>query len=299
MSSSTGTASASVTLIDFGFARSPLLDESVRDNLVGTVRYLAPEAAGLLAAPADERSDLYAVGVLLFECLAGAPPFPGPGVADLLRQHLTMPVPDVCDLRTGVPRVSGRDPAAPPAQGPGRPLPVGIGARLRPGVAVEGPGGRRRRSADDDRPGRPAAQPHRPGVRGPRRGARGAGVAWSPRPWPAAVVSCCSTPSPAAARADCSPRSRRRRVARASPCCTARASRTPRSSRSRCSKESFATWSPARTPPRCASRSWTGSGTAGPPSPGCCPRCSRWSSSPRTPGPRPSVSGAHSLRCDT
>ena len=100
-----GSAAETVTLIDFGFARSPHLDESVRDNLVGTVRYLAPEAAGLLAAPADERSDLYAVGVLLFECLVGAPPFPGPGVADLLRQHLTMPVPDVCDLRPGVPRV--------------------------------------------------------------------------------------------------------------------------------------------------------------------------------------------------
>ena len=37
-----------VTLIDFGFARSPWLDESIRDELVGTVRYLAPEAAGLL-----------------------------------------------------------------------------------------------------------------------------------------------------------------------------------------------------------------------------------------------------------
>ncbi len=94
-----------VTLIDFGFARSALLDESVREDLVGTVRYLAPEAAGLLSAMPDERSDLYAVGILLFECLAGAPPFPGPGVSDLLRQHLSMPAPAVCDLRPDVPRV--------------------------------------------------------------------------------------------------------------------------------------------------------------------------------------------------
>ena len=85
----------SVTLIDFGFARSPWLDESIRDDLVGTVRYLAPEAAGLLAVAADERSDLYSVGVLLFECLSGHPPFPGPSVGDLLRQHLSMPVPDI------------------------------------------------------------------------------------------------------------------------------------------------------------------------------------------------------------
>lgn len=54
-----------VTLVDFGFARSRWLDDSLRDDLVGTVRYLAPEAAGLLAAPVDERSDLYALGVLL------------------------------------------------------------------------------------------------------------------------------------------------------------------------------------------------------------------------------------------
>ncbi|MEZ0577353.1 EAL domain-containing protein [Nocardioides sp. MH1] len=93
-----------VTLIDFGFARSAHLDESVRDDLVGTIRYLAPEAAGLLSATPDERSDLYAVGIVLFECLAGAPPFPGPGVSDLLRQHLSVQAPSVCDLRSDVPR---------------------------------------------------------------------------------------------------------------------------------------------------------------------------------------------------
>ena len=93
-----------VSLIDFGFARSPWLDESIRDDLVGTVRYLAPEAAGLLAVPADERSDLYSLGVLLFECLTGRPPFLGPTVGDLLRQHLSAPVPELKDLDVQVPR---------------------------------------------------------------------------------------------------------------------------------------------------------------------------------------------------
>ncbi|WP_183094523.1 EAL domain-containing protein [Nocardioides stalactiti] len=99
-----GTDPVAVTLVDFGFARSALLDESVREDLVGTVRYLAPEAAGLLSVTPDERSDLYAVGILLFECLVGAPPFPGPGVSDLLRQHLSMAAPAAHDLRPDVPR---------------------------------------------------------------------------------------------------------------------------------------------------------------------------------------------------
>jgi len=93
-----------ITLIDFGFARSPWLDESIRDDLVGTVRYLAPESAGLLAVPADERSDLYATGVLLFECLSGRPPFQGPTVGDLLRQHLSSPVPELHEVGVQVPR---------------------------------------------------------------------------------------------------------------------------------------------------------------------------------------------------
>ena len=93
-----------VTLIDFGFARSPWLDEAIRDDLVGTVRYLAPESAGLLSAPPDERSDLYAMGVVLYECLAGRPPFDGTSVGDLLRQHLSAPVPNLRVLVPGVPR---------------------------------------------------------------------------------------------------------------------------------------------------------------------------------------------------
>jgi diguanylate cyclase (GGDEF)-like protein/PAS domain S-box-containing protein len=92
------------TLIDFGFARSPWLHESIRDELVGTLRYLAPESAGVLASPADERSDLYALGVVLYECLAGRPPFTGSSVGDLLRQHLSAPVPLLRDCGIPVPR---------------------------------------------------------------------------------------------------------------------------------------------------------------------------------------------------
>src|SRR5436190_18156394 len=81
-----------VVLIDFGFARSVWLDPSIRDEPVGTVRYLAPEAIGALGGTViDERSDLYSVGVLLFVCLAGRPAFEGRDIGDVLRQHLSAP----------------------------------------------------------------------------------------------------------------------------------------------------------------------------------------------------------------
>jgi serine/threonine protein kinase len=94
----------SVALIDFGFARSPWLDAAIRDELVGTVRYLAPEAAGLLEAPVDERSDLYALGVLLYEAVSGRAPFTGPSVGDVLRQHLSARVPALAPSDATVPR---------------------------------------------------------------------------------------------------------------------------------------------------------------------------------------------------
>ena len=93
-----------VTLLDFGFARSPWPDESIRDDLVGTLRYLAPESAGVLARPADERSDLYALGVVLFECLTGRSPFTADSVGALLRQHLSEAVPELRELGVEVPR---------------------------------------------------------------------------------------------------------------------------------------------------------------------------------------------------
>ena len=91
-------------LIDFGFARSALLAPSLRQERVGTARYLAPEASGLLEREVDERTDLYAVGVVLFECLAGRPPFEGGDVGEVLRQHLNVPAPRLRELGVVLPR---------------------------------------------------------------------------------------------------------------------------------------------------------------------------------------------------
>ncbi|HET6916283.1 MAG TPA: BREX system ATP-binding domain-containing protein, partial [Acidimicrobiales bacterium] len=75
-------------LIDFGLSRSLSLDPSVRDTLVGTARYCSPEQAGMLDVPVDGRSDLYALGTTLHECLTGRPVFDGNDVTGVLRQKL-------------------------------------------------------------------------------------------------------------------------------------------------------------------------------------------------------------------
>src|SRR5690349_1947285 len=76
------------TLIDFGFARSRYLSTSIREQPVGTIQYMAPEQAGLLNQGVSERSDLYSAGIVLYETLAGHPPFEAATVGDLLRMHV-------------------------------------------------------------------------------------------------------------------------------------------------------------------------------------------------------------------
>ena len=91
-------------LIDFGLARSELLDSEVRDVPVGSVRYMAPEQAGLLRARLDERADLYALGLTLFECLTGRPLFTGATVTEVLRQQMTVAPPALRELGINAPR---------------------------------------------------------------------------------------------------------------------------------------------------------------------------------------------------
>ncbi|GAA4942346.1 diguanylate cyclase [Actinoplanes utahensis] len=89
------------TLIDFGLAQ--LGDErGDADEAVGTFLYSSPEQSGMLKRPVDGRSDLYSLGVVLFECLTGRLPFEADDVGELLRLHLAAPVPDLAQLRPGI-----------------------------------------------------------------------------------------------------------------------------------------------------------------------------------------------------
>ncbi|MEO7097011.1 MAG: serine/threonine-protein kinase, partial [Polyangiales bacterium] len=85
-----------VVLIDFGFASvegSAKLTQ--QGTVVGSLRYIAPER--LRGEPVDARSDLYSVGVMLYELLMGTPPFAQVDDFELVDAHLTHDPPPVDD----------------------------------------------------------------------------------------------------------------------------------------------------------------------------------------------------------
>jgi len=94
-------------LVDFGIARaiaSSGEDRVTRSGfVVGTEEYMSPEQAG--GSPhIDGRTDLYSLGVVLFEALAGRPPFSAASAAAVLDMQQHAPPPDLRKLRRDVPR---------------------------------------------------------------------------------------------------------------------------------------------------------------------------------------------------
>ena len=85
-----------VKVLDFGIARVPDASAGAAPltrlgTVMGTPGYMAPEQA--MGEPTDHRTDLYALGVILWECLAGRPLWDGGELSDMLTRQLTQPPP--------------------------------------------------------------------------------------------------------------------------------------------------------------------------------------------------------------
>jgi len=84
-------------VIDFGFA-ARMGGAEPGAEVVGTFAYSSPEQTGMMRRAIDGRSDLYALGAILFECAAGRPPFQSSDVGELLRLHATQTPPPLAEL---------------------------------------------------------------------------------------------------------------------------------------------------------------------------------------------------------
>ncbi len=98
--------SGHAVVADFGIARAITAagggTRTATGLALGTPAYMSPEqAAG--SRDLDGRSDLYSLGCVLYEMLAGQPPFTGPSVESLVHQHLTVEPHPVTALRSAVP----------------------------------------------------------------------------------------------------------------------------------------------------------------------------------------------------
>jgi serine/threonine-protein kinase len=95
-----GDGQAKVT--DFGIARSIDVDSvTLTGTVMGTSNYIAPEQAS--GRRVDLRTDVYALGVVLFELLVGRVPFSGESFVAVATQHVNEPPPSVLELRPEVP----------------------------------------------------------------------------------------------------------------------------------------------------------------------------------------------------
>jgi serine/threonine protein kinase len=89
-------------LMDFGIARMVGGSQHTATGaVIGTAKYMSPEQ--IKGEKVDRRSDIYSLGVTLFEAVSGKPPFEADSVMTLLMMHVNDPVPNIRQLQPHVP----------------------------------------------------------------------------------------------------------------------------------------------------------------------------------------------------
>jgi serine/threonine protein kinase len=94
-------AAGRVKVADFGLVRGPDLPAGTSLHGAGTPRFMSPEQCQ--GEPADDRSDVYALGATYYALLTGQPPYPSGPLALVMYAHCNAPVPDPRALRPDVP----------------------------------------------------------------------------------------------------------------------------------------------------------------------------------------------------
>ena len=94
-----------VKLLDFGISKvlGSKTVETKQRTLVGSPCYMSPEQADERVSEVDARTDIYAVGTMIFEMLAGAPPFEAASLPSLLYKIVHVAPPDIRSLRPDAP----------------------------------------------------------------------------------------------------------------------------------------------------------------------------------------------------
>ena len=87
---------------DFGIATGPDWTRVTRaGSIIGSARYMSPEQ--IRSKPVDARSDIYSLGIVMYEMLAGQPPFDGTNMPEIARMHLNATPAPLGEIRPNLP----------------------------------------------------------------------------------------------------------------------------------------------------------------------------------------------------
>ncbi len=90
-----------VKVLDFGIAKVIKSSAAAASRIAGTLSYMSPEQLG--ADAIDHRSDIYALGIMLYQMLTGSLPFDGETQGQIIQQHFVAPPPLLQTVRPDLP----------------------------------------------------------------------------------------------------------------------------------------------------------------------------------------------------